>query len=58
MSDPDAPSEEEKGRQGHPTSPGAHTQKSHSSPKSLPPGRQEDDYEVEEVDDLVTADAR
>jgi hypothetical protein len=58
MSGPVAASEQEKDQQGHPTSTGAHTQKSHSSPKSLPPGRREDDYEVEEVDDLVMADAR
>ena len=30
---------------------GAH--KSHSPPKSLPPGQPEEDYEVEEIDDLV-----
>ena len=52
-------SAEEEARLGQPqpVSLGAHTSKSHSSPKSLPPGQQEDAYEVEEVDDLV-ANAR
>ena len=40
--------------QTQPISLGAHTPKSRSPPRSLPPGQEVEDYEVEEVDDLVT----
>jgi hypothetical protein len=40
--------------QTQPTSLGAHSPKSQSPPKSLPPGQAGEDYEVEEIDDLVT----
>jgi hypothetical protein len=59
MRGPDVPSEQQEARlaQPEPVSLGAHTPKSHSLPKTLHPGQEEDDYEVEEIDDLVMADA-
>lgn len=45
---------EDQSGQTQPISLGAHTPKPRSSPRSLPPGQEVEDYEVEEVDDLVT----
>jgi hypothetical protein len=47
----DDPQQEVRPDQSQSVSLGAH--KSHSPPKSLPPGQAEEDYEVEEIDDLV-----